>query len=124
VYEIHRPGVIYRPRPFAHRPQMTKSLAAATAPQRKSFLPVEPFDAFVIYRESRAPEHLIEHRATPAAARFSQRSQPLPRLVVAIRAGLPIKRASGNSDQPAGATLRQMMVRCHFRYHLSLHRGP
>jgi hypothetical protein len=111
-------------RRFAHHPQVSEPLAPTAPAQGESFFAVAPFDALVIYHHALAPHYPIQHRAAPAPSRLGQCPQTLPQLVVTIRAGPATKRASRNSDQPAGATLRQMMARYHFRYHLSLHRGP
>ncbi len=61
-----------------------------------------------------APQHSMQHLATPAPMQLRQRAQPLPRLLDAIRPGPLMKHASRDSDQPAGATLREMMLRHHF----------
>jgi len=100
-------------------------LRPAASAQRESFLAAKPFDALMIDRYSLAPQHAMQRRASPAAVHLRQRAQALPQqLLVAIRLRRMSKRASRDSDQPAGATLREMMACHYFRHHLSLHRGP
>jgi hypothetical protein len=123
VNEIDCPGVIYGRWLFARYPQMAEPFAPAAPAQREPFLTLESFDALMISCHALAPQYSMQHRATPAVVHLRQRAQPLPQLPVAIRPRLMSKRASRDSDQPAGATLRQMMVRHHIPYHLSLHRG-
>src|SRR5512135_2403685 len=103
---------------------MTEPFALATTPQRKSFLAVEPFDALVINCHALAPQHSIQHRASPAPVHLRQPPQALSQLLITLRSRWMSKRASRDSDQPAGATLREMMLRHHLSHHLSLHRGP
>jgi hypothetical protein len=103
---------------------MAEPFASPAASQRESFLAIESFDALMIGRNSLALQHSMQHRASPTAMVLGQCAQPLPQLLVMIQPGFVTKRASRDPDQPAGATLREMMVRYHFRHHLSLHRGP
>src|SRR5208282_696740 len=81
-------------------------------------------DALVVYREALAADYLIEQRTAPAPPLLGQGPQPLPQFTVAIfRRCLP-ESASCDPDQPASATLRQLVPRHYFRHHLPLHRGP
>jgi len=78
----------------------------------------------MIGRHALALQHAMQHWTSPATMSLRQRTQPLPQLQVTIRSRRMSKRASRDPKQPAGATLREMMVRHHFRHHLPLHRGP
>ncbi len=78
----------------------------------------------MIHLKAFASEHLVQQRTSLPPFLLRQFAQTLAQFLVAVLASLESVCASGDTDQPAGATLRQFVPghrRCH---HLPLHRGP
>src|SRR5271157_5738867 len=120
-HEVQRPHLIGGRGRRQWQPRHARTALAPPLPHLQPFQPIEPADPLVIHPPALAYQPVMQPAIAKAPELLRQFAQPLPQPPV-LRAPRPVSvRPSMQSDQPAGASLRDHDFRAHHYHRLLPH---